>query len=177
MMKPGETYDEWHRREYPSQYVWENYSYPSFGLSDSQLVCRLPIRIFNCDDCQLIVDSGEISETHKSTIDYILLNQESFVEDIRQNIFEYYTFLWNDYLKDFEDEIKYPNPKINGSQIIDSMIKPKAIHMAGKIDEGYFGICFRCTFENEHGLGIKLRNYKVKYVGGEDVGFSLHSVE
>lgn len=38
------------------------------------------------------------------------MNQEIFVDDIRQSVFEYYTFLWNDYLKDFEDEIKYPNP-------------------------------------------------------------------
>lgn len=176
-MNPGESYNEWHRREYPNQYVWENYSYPDFGLSDDQLVCRLPIRIFNCDNCQLIIDNKEISETHKSTIDSIIKNQESFVEDIRKGIFEYYTFLWNDYLKDFEDEIKYPNPKINGSQIIDSMIKPKAIHLASKINEGYFGICFRCTFENEHGLGIEFRNYKVKDVGGEDVGFNLQPAE
>ena len=176
-MRPGETNDEWHRREYPSQYVWENYSYPDFGLSDEQLVCRLPITILNCDNCQLIIDNKEFSETHKTTIDYIIMNQESIVEDIRKGVFEYYTFLWDDYLKDFEDEIKYPNPKINVSQIVDSMIKPKAIHMANKINEGYFGICFSCKFEDEHGLGIEFRNYKVKDVGGEDVGFSLHSNE
>lgn len=174
MRRPGETYDEWHRREYPSQYVWEKFSYPDFGLSDDQLVCKIPIRIFNCDNCQLVIDSKDISETHKSTIDTIIRNQESFLEDIRERIFEHYTFLWNDYLKEFEDEIKYPNPKTNSSQAIDSMIKPKAIHMASKIKEGYFGICFRCTFEREHGLGIVLRNYKVKDVGGEDVGFSLY---
>ncbi len=167
-MKPGETYHEWHRREYPSQYVWENYTYPDFGLSDDQLVCRLPVRIFNCDNCQLIIDSKEISQIHKTTIDYIITNQESFVEDIRKNVFEYYIFLWNDYLKDFENEIKYPNPKINDSQIIDSMIKPKTINLARKINEGYFGICLNCTFDDEHGLGIELRNYKVKEVGGED---------
>lgn len=42
------------------------------------------------------------------------------------------------------------------------------------LNEGYFGICFSCTFEDEHGLGIEFRNYKVKDVGGEDVGFNLH---
>ena len=175
MMRPGETYNEWHRREYPDQYVWENYSYPEFGISDEQLVCKLPIRIFNCDNCQLIVDNIEISEIHKLTIDYIIMNQEIFVEDIRKSVFEYYTFLWNDYLKDFEDEIKYPNPAINDAEIIDPMIKPNSIHIAGKISEGYFGICFICTFEDEHGLGIELRNYKVNKVGGSDIGFSLHS--
>ncbi len=173
-MRPGETYDEWHRREFPSQYVWENYSYPEFGLSDNQLVCRLPIQILNWDNCKLIIDNKELSETHKTTIDYIIANQQSFVEDIRTGVFQFYTFLWNDYLKEFEDEIKYPNPNINSSQIIDLMIKPKAIHMAGKINEGYFGICFSCKFENEHGLGIEFRNYRVKDVGGEDVGFNLN---
>jgi len=175
MMKPGETYNEWHRRAYPDQYMWENYSYPEFGISEQQLVCKVPIRIFNCDTCELVVDHIEISEIHKSTIDYIIVNQELFVEDIRKSVFEYYTFLWNDYLKDFEDEIKYPNPAINGAQIIDSMIKPNSIHLAGKISEGYFGICFICTFEDEHGLGIVLRDYKVNKVGGSDIGFSLHS--
>lgn len=176
-MSTQEIFDEWHRREYPSQYIWENYTYPNFGSSDDQLVCRLPIRIFNCDNCQLIIDNGEISETHKSTIEYILKNQESFIEDIRKSIFDYYIFLWNDYLNEFEDDIKYPNPKNNDAQIIDSMIKPKAIHMAGKIDEGYFGICFNSTFEGDHGLGIEMRNYKVKNAGAEYVGFNLHSVE
>ncbi|MEN2487988.1 hypothetical protein AAYQ05_09340 [Flavobacterium sp. B11] len=176
-MGAQETFDEWHRREYPSQYIWENYTYPNFGISDDQLVCRLPIRIFNCDDCQLIIDNEEISETHKSTIDSILKNQESFIKDIRKGIFDYYTFLWNDYLNEFEDDIKYPNPINNDAQIIDSMIKPKAIYMAGKIDEGYFGICFNSTFEGDHGLGIEMRNYKVKKVGAESVGFNLHSVE
>jgi len=176
-MNAQETFDQWHRREYPSQYIWENYTYPNFGISDDQLVCRLPITIFNCDDCQLIIDNEEISEIHKSTIDYILKNQESFIEDIRKEVFDYYTFLWSDYLNEFEDEIKYPNPKNNSVQIIDSMIKPKAIHMARKIDEGYFGICFKCTFEGDHGLGIEMRNYKVKDVGAESVGFSFHSVE
>lgn len=173
-MRPGETYDEWHRREYPNQYVWENYSYPDFGLSDNQLVCRIPIRILNCDTCQLVIDGNEISENHTATINSILQNQELLIEDIRKGVFEYYTFLWNDYLKDFEDEIKYPNPKLNTSHVVDPMIKPKAIHMASKIEVGYFGVCFRCTFEGEHGLGIEFRDYKVKEVGGEDVGFSLH---
>jgi len=176
-MNAQETFDEWHRREYPSQYIWENYTYPNFGISDDQLVCRLPIRIFNCDDCQLIIDNEEISEIHKSTIDSILRNQESFIEDIRKGVFDYYTFLWNDYLNEFEDDIKYPNSNNNDAQIIDSMIKPKAIHMAGKIDEGYFGICFNSTFEGDHGLGIEIRNYKVKKVGDESVGFNLYSVE
>ncbi|WDF64338.1 DUF6985 domain-containing protein [Flavobacterium sp. KACC 22763] len=176
-MGAQETFDEWHRREYPSQYIWENYTYPNFGISDDQLVCRLPIRIFNCDDCQLIIDNEEVSETHKSTIEYILRNQESFIEDIQKGIFDYYIFLWNDYLNEFEDDIKYPNPMNNDAQIIDLMIKPKAIHMAGKIDEGYFGICFNSTFEGDHGLGIEMRNYKVKKVGAEYVGFNLHSVE
>lgn len=174
-MNAQEKFDEWHRREYPSQYIWENYTYPDFGISDDQLVCRLPIHIFNCEGCQLIIDNEEISAIHISTIDYIIKNQESFVEDIRKGVFEYYTFLWNDYLSDHEDDTKYPNPNINGSQIIDSMIQPKAIHTAGKINEGYFGICFRSAFEGEHGLGIEFRNYKVKQVGGQDVGFNLHS--
>lgn len=174
-MKTGETYEEWHRREFPSQYVWENYSYPEFGNSDDQLVCQLPIHIFGANNCQLVIDNLELSQNHKITIDYIVANQESFIEDIREQVFEYYTFLWNDYLNEFEDEIKYPNPQINKSTIIDGMIKPSEIYMAGTIEEGYFGICFRSTFEGDHGLGIEFRNYKVKNVGAGEVGFSLYS--
>lgn len=170
-MKTGETYEEWHRREFPSQYVWENYSYPEFGNSDDQLVCRLPIHIFGSNNCQLVIDNLELSQNHKTTIDYIVANQESFIEDIREQVFEYYTFLWNDYLNEFEDEIKYPNPQINKNTIIDGMIKPSEIYMAGKIEEGYFGICFRSTFEGDHGLGIECRNYKVTNVGAGEVGF------
>jgi hypothetical protein len=173
-MRPNETYDEWHRREFSSQYIWENYSYPDFGISDNQLVCRLPIRIFNCEDCQLIADNLQISDIHKKTIDFILENQDSFIEDIRDHIFEYYKFLWNDYLNESEDEVRYPNPNTNNKVFIDNMIKPKAVHFANRISEGYFGICFKCTFEDEHGLGIRIRNYKVEKVGGEDIGFNLH---
>lgn len=97
-------------------------------------MCRLSIKIFNCGDCQLIINNEKISEIHKSTIDYILRNQESFIEDIRKRCFDYYTFLWNDYLNEFEDDIKYPNPTSNSVQIVDSMIRPKAIHMATKIN-------------------------------------------
>ena len=173
-MNTQESFDQWHRREYPSQYTWENYMYPDFGISDGQLVCKLPIRIFNGENCQLIIDNQQISEIHKATIDYILINQEAFIEDIRNSVFEYYTFLWNDYLNEFEDNTKYPDPKGNTAQIMDSMIKPTAIHMAGKINEGYFGICFEATFGGDHGLGIEMRHYKVKDVGGGDVGFSLY---
>ena len=174
-MKPGETYDEWHRREFANQYVWEKYLYPEFGVSDNQLVCRIPIKILNCENCQLVIDNNEIFVIHKKTVDYIIANQESFVEEIRKSVFEYYSFLWNDYLKDFEDEIKYPNPKLNDIHIIDSMIAPKAIYMASNVNEGHFGICFKCLFEDEHGLGIEFENYKVKNIGGEDIGFSLYS--
>jgi|GEM_PF-5074466 len=127
-MKPNESYDEWHRREFPNQYIWENYSYPDFGISDNQLVCRLSIRIFNCTQCQLIIHSLHISEEHKKTIDFILENQESFIEDIRDQIFEYYKFLWNDSLNESKDEVRYPNPNTNSKGFIDNMIKPKAVH-------------------------------------------------
>jgi hypothetical protein len=173
-MRTNQTYDEWHRQEFPSQYIWEGYNYPDLGISDNQLVCRIPIHIFNCAECQLIIGNIEISEVHKKTIDFIIENQESFIVDIRDHVFEYYKFLWNDYLNESEDEILFPNPNLNNKEIIDSMIKPKAIHLANKINEGYFGIRFKCTFENEHGLGVMLRNYKVEEVGGEDVGFSLY---
>ena len=53
------------------------------------------------------------------------------------------------------------------------MITPKAVHFANKIKEGYFGILFTNTFEQEHGLGVRFRNYKIEEVGEEDIGFNL----
>jgi hypothetical protein len=172
-MEPGESYDKWHRRKFPEQYVWENFNYPDFGISEHRLVCTIPFKILGCKECQLLVDNTILSEEQKETVDYLLSNQETLIDDIRKRVFEYYSFLWKDFLYEFEDEIKFPNPDSIDMKKMDEMITPKAIHMASKISEGYFGILFSTTFELEHGLGIRFRNYEIEEVGGEDTGFNL----
>jgi hypothetical protein len=172
-MKPGETYDEWHRRSFPEQYVWENFEYPHFGMSENQSVCRIPFNILGCENCELLIDNPDISVEHKRTIEYIISNQSSFIEDSLKMTFDYYKHLWSDFLYEFEDEIKYPNPDSIDHNKMTEMITPKTIHIANKISEGYFGLTFSNTFELEHGLGIRFRNYKIEEVGGEDIGFNL----
>lgn len=60
-MNPTEAYNEWQRREYLEQYIWESYNYPDMGISDEQLVCRAPIHIFGCENCQLVIDNTILS--------------------------------------------------------------------------------------------------------------------
>ncbi|MDF1699111.1 MAG: hypothetical protein P1U56_24875 [Saprospiraceae bacterium] len=172
-MKPGESYDEWHRRTNPGLYIWENFQYPKVGRSENQSVCSIPITIMGCEICELIVDHPQLSETHKKTIDTLLTNQHQFVEDIRTHTFEYYTFQWHNYLNEYEDDDTYPHPSQMNPTKMDTMITPKTIHMASTIAEGSFGMLFRTTLDLSHGLGLRFKNYKVEEVGGEDIGFSL----
>jgi hypothetical protein len=38
-------------------------------------------------------------------------------------------------------------------------------------DDGSFGFTLDCTWDDEHGLGVNFRNWKITDVGGMDVAF------
>lgn len=90
-----------------------------------------------------------------------------------RKIFEYYQVVWPDYRRDTDDDPKAP--KLGAADIlrIDDLVELYSVHCAGKITEGYFGLCFDCTWDDEHDLGIRFRNYQIEVVGGSDVGFHL----
>ncbi|WP_133299968.1 DUF6985 domain-containing protein [Larkinella punicea] len=170
-MESNETYDLWHRRQYPSQYIWESYLFPAYGITDSSCQCGVNLKIFGCNKCHFQAQGTTLNQEQIKTVTTLVEKQQSFVDDIRKSIFEYYQFIWNDYGHYMDDTTKYPLIQLNEVYKIDDLIKLKSLHCPEKMKEGTFGLCFSCTFDEEHGLGIRFKEYKIAEIGGEDVGF------
>ena len=64
-------------------------------------------------------------------------------------------------------------PKAHDVKSLLPFYRLTAVYLPTEPQEGHFGLGFECEFEEEHGMGIRFRNWQIEESGDESVAFSL----
>lgn len=117
-----------------------------------------------------IVD--EITAVHENTFNYFIEQQSKIIDKAIQEIYLNYTIWQKEYGYD-EDEKSSLMPDITCKEDLIKLIKPNKIYIMDiEIDNlAYFGIDFKCRWDEEHGLGLMLHKCRVVKIGGSDTAF------
>ncbi len=85
-------------------------------------------------------------------------------------IMEYYRSIVDDYRDQFSPEFLHLAPHVSSAEEMRRLIRPEAAYIAdlGEDDEE-IGLLFQCTWDDSHGLGVRLERWRVDEVGPQDV--------
>jgi hypothetical protein len=111
-----------------------------------------------------------ISETQKKNYDGFIIKQDVLTPEILKKIFDFYKSSYADYKEGWtmagsitNKELEKHLPTPTTPENLKPFITPAIIHIQSKqnCEEGTIGIEFNCTWDIEHGLGVKIKNWKV----------------
>lgn len=124
---------------------------------------------------EVIIDEDEDAEFEKIQIDsYIefFSNIQKRIDDAENATFIHYQSIVLEYREQFDSEADKNEfaPIITNKKELDSMITPKQIMFPLIFDDKReAGFVCDCSWEIEHGLGIKFENEEVVEVGFQDI--------
>ncbi|MFN8575252.1 MAG: hypothetical protein U0354_00195 [Candidatus Sericytochromatia bacterium] len=115
----------------------------------------------------------EINNGHIETFKNFIDNYDNLKEVLTNEIFDYYQFECENTRDDYdldEDELDEIAPIVdNKEEFLDlELFELKAIHV---YDNNKIGLVYNCTWEEEHGMGIRLVNLEIEEIGFVDVIF------
>lgn len=103
---------------------------------------------------------------NNKNINFIQLNQNNIFEQIDSFVFNYYKKSYPDYKigwtytrKITEKELVKYLPKPENAKALKSYYKPEFIILKENLNS--FNIYYSCTWDEEHGLGVQIKNGKV----------------
>lgn len=126
------------------------------------------------------IDSEEKGPSNHQlkTLEQFLYSEEKIAIDVGKNIYSYYEDVYPDYyegassIDDDPSSIEMFLPKIVNGNELDNLIKLNSILMHPCIDNVCrVGLNFYCSWDEEHGLGILIKNNKVVQTGFADTAY------
>lgn len=117
-----------------------------------------------------IVD--EITEIHENAFNYFVEQQSSILDIAINKIYLNYPSWQEEYGYD-EDEKSSLMPNLTCIEDLKSLIKPEKVYIMDIQTDGmaYYGIDFKCRWDDEHGLGLMFYKSRIVKVGGADTAF------
>ncbi len=119
------------------------------------------------------------NETQKKNYEGFISKQNELAPQILNKVFEFYQAAYPQYKKGWlsggmnEDELEdfLPNPTTPGA--LKEFIIPATVYIqsADECKEGTIGIEFDCTWDEEHGLGVLIENWKVVEAGPAAIAY------
>ncbi len=121
--------------------------------------------ICNAVICFKVRDGQNITEKQVDKYKQIVDNPKKFFDMVAQSIFDYYVTDYNDFC--YLEEL----PKITTiKELRPLLLLGKGIVIYIERDfRDYIGVSLECIWEEEHGLGVKIKDGKVIDVGFEDI--------
>lgn len=117
----------------------------------------------------LIGNRKEPTANQQALTHWLVTHQESLAIEVRRGIYDYYKSVYGEYreLLPSSPSARMDLPEVvNGNEIDDNM---RVTAMALDSTESRIGIYLDCTWEDEHGMGVLIENFRVKEVGYADV--------
>ena|SRR5699024_3871380 len=126
-------------------------------------------------EIQVVIDAEEYAEFDDIQIEsykYFFENINLRIKDAEEAIFNYYQLESSNYREQLNDiDIQKDVPEIENIKGLYNLVTPKQIIIPMIFDEDIreAGFVCECTWEKEHGIGVRFENEKVTEVGFQDV--------
>ncbi len=113
------------------------------------------------------IGKREFTDNQRSLFDWLRTNQDRVAQEVRAGIYEYYKELYPDYRQEYEDDqgpwVALEVPEVVEGNEIDDNLLLKEIGLDP--EKSRISFWFHCTWELEHGFGVRMDDFKVAVVG------------
>ena len=152
-------------------------------MSDTtkELTLTLPYKSFDTTIQALFFSTKDsMSDCQRKTYEGFIAKQALLTPAILDAIFEHYQASYADYKEGWtmagglsKEELEKNLPTPTTPENLIPFITPAIVHIPskGKCEEGTFGIEFDCTWDIESGLGVLVKDWKVKMASVADVAY------
>lgn len=117
-------------------------------------------------------ETGEFQDAQEDAYRNFVNNMDRLMNDIEEAIFDYYQEVYMDY-RDMlgEEDADKLVPIVEDKEKMASLVTPTelVIRRVRKNGVRRVGLLFDCTWEVEHGLGVKIEDEKITEVGFQDI--------
>lgn len=125
------------------------------------------------------LDSSELTTAQESLVNEIIDQEKEWGLKIIEALLIYYNKTYSDFKRGWEmggaDEklIEKVLPKEIDTEKLLQLVEPSqlCIRPEENHDKGSFGLALGCDWDEEHGIGVVFKNWKVIDVGGMDVAY------
>lgn len=143
-----------------------------------------PVKFLGAEEMEVLCSSSQdqMGKKQKKTMEEFLKKQQELAPQILEKIFEWYKDNYSSYKDGWmsggemsEEELEEFLPAPNSAQNLLSHLTPAVLHLPSEKNfaEDTFGIEFDCDWDEEHGLGVLVKNGKVLEVGHAQVAYFL----
>ncbi len=122
-------------------------------------------------EIELIVENENSPEKwQRELFDEFRKNEIQFRRLLVDAIFDYYQTVAPEYRERWSDESQAVLPSIRNSDEVMKLVRPTGLLIGDLLPENKeIGLLFECSWEEEHGLGVKVENGNIKEVGYQDI--------
>lgn len=119
-------------------------------------------------------DDGNIEDWQKDVLEKFIHIEQSLVDTVYTKMLAYYLELLPDLQAQFSEDSAHLVPTIATVDELKKLITPTGICIGSLYPaEEAVGLLFECTWEMEHGLGVRLINWQVDEISHQDVAFTI----
>jgi hypothetical protein len=106
----------------------------------------------------------------RDAFDSFMANQELLRPVVLEALFRYYLSVAPEYRDMFSPESQHLVPVLTGVQDLDRVLTAEAVYIDDlDADEPEIGLLYDCTWDDSHGVGVRLRGQAVLEVGPQDI--------
>lgn len=119
-------------------------------------------------------ENGKIENWQLTLANQFCEREEELKESVYQKILEHYLEEAEELRLQFGEEYQNLVPLVENTDQLKKLLTPTGVYI-GELEasEEPIGLLFECTWEEEHGLGVLINNWKVEEVGHQDVAFTI----
>jgi hypothetical protein len=112
----------------------------------------------------------EVTYIHKQGYNYLISKQQDILNIIFKELYQYYLIWQKEYDMEINEAIM---PDISSITELKSLLYPEKIFIMNvDIQEmPYIGVQFKCSWDDEHGIGVMIFKDRIVKVGGSDIAF------
>lgn len=117
-------------------------------------------------------EEGEFQQAQKDAYRNFVNNMDEIIEKVEDALFDYYQEIYMDYRESFDsEEVDKLVPVIKEKEELAKLMTPTQLIIKRVRKNGIrrVGLLFDCTWEVEHGVGVKIENEEITEVGFQDI--------
>ncbi len=119
-------------------------------------------------------EDGAVEDWQLTLASQFCEKEENLKEEVFQSILTHYLGQVQELRAQFSEEYAHLVPLVENVSQLKELLTPTGIYI-GELDpkKEAIGLLFECTWEEEHGLGVLIKNWKVEEVSHQDVAFTI----
>lgn len=118
--------------------------------------------------------NGIIADWQLALANQFCEREEELKDRVYKAIFTHYQEEAEELRLQFGEEYQHLVPQVENIDQLKELVTPTGVYI-GELEptEEAIGLLFECTWEEEHGLGVLINNWKIEEVSHQDVAFTI----